>query len=65
MERLALSAVDPSGLPATVSPALVTGQLRHDLGYRGLILTDSLWMEPVRMAGRSAVVALRGVMAGR
>ncbi len=40
--HLALPAIDPSGLPATLSPVLVTGQLRHGLGYRGLTVTDSL-----------------------
>jgi beta-N-acetylhexosaminidase len=29
-------------LPATISPALITGVLRGQLGYQGLVITDSL-----------------------
>jgi len=62
--HLALPAVDPSRQPATLSPVLVDGALRHGLGYRGLILTDSLWMRPVRDAGTAAGVALHALRAG-
>jgi beta-N-acetylhexosaminidase len=31
-------------LPATVSPALIDGLLRGDLGYRGLVISDALEM---------------------
>jgi beta-glucosidase len=48
-------------LPATLSPAVVTGLLREELGFAGLVVTDALLMEGVR-AGRSeaeaAVLAL-------
>jgi len=40
----ALPALDPSGTPASLSRAIVTGVIRHKLGYRGLIITDSLTM---------------------
>ncbi|MFL6162364.1 MAG: glycoside hydrolase family 3 N-terminal domain-containing protein [Jatrophihabitantaceae bacterium] len=62
--HLALPALDPSGQPATLSPALVTGQLRQGLGYRGLVLTDSLWMAPMWQAGTPAQVAVRAIRAG-
>jgi beta-N-acetylhexosaminidase len=62
--HLALPAVDPSGQPATLSPVLITGQLRQGLGYRGLILTDSLWMAPMWQAGSPAQVAVRALRAG-
>jgi beta-N-acetylhexosaminidase len=61
---LALPAVDPSGRPAVLSPVLVNGLLRHDLGFRGLIVTDSLWMEPARAVGRPATAALAALRAG-
>ncbi|GAA1243431.1 hypothetical protein GCM10009657_19030 [Oryzihumus leptocrescens] len=38
--------------------------LRRQLGYRGLIITDSLWMAPARAAGTSAEVAMRALRAG-
>jgi beta-N-acetylhexosaminidase len=35
------SRIDP-GVPAAFSRTIVTGMLRHDLGYRGLIISDDL-----------------------
>ena len=62
--HLALPALDPSGLPATLSGELVDGQLRQGLGFTGLVVTDSLWMQPMRAAGTPAQVALRALAAG-
>lgn len=62
--HLALPALDPSGQPATLSPVLVQEQLRQDLGYRGLVVTDSLWMAPMRQAGSAGAVAVRALRAG-
>lgn len=53
--------VDPQ-VPASMSKELVTGVLREDLGFDGLVVTDSLAMAGVRAkydAARSAVQALR------
>jgi beta-N-acetylhexosaminidase len=41
-------ALDDSGDPATLSPTILTGILRGELGYDGLVVTDSLGMEGVR-----------------
>jgi beta-N-acetylhexosaminidase len=62
--HLALPALDRSGQPATLSPLLIEQQLRGGLGYRGLVLTDSLWMAPMREAGTPAQVAIRAIQAG-
>ena len=62
--HLALPALDPSRLPATLSPILVGDQLRRGLGYQGLVLTDSLWMQPMQAAGTPAAVALLALRAG-
>ena len=62
--HLALPALDPTGRPATLSPVLVEQQLRHGLGYSGLVVTDSLWMAPMRQAGSPGEVAIRAVQAG-
>jgi beta-N-acetylhexosaminidase len=35
-------ALDSSGLPAVLSPAIVGGLLRRQLGFRGVVITDSL-----------------------
>ncbi|MEU0048705.1 glycoside hydrolase family 3 protein [Streptomyces sp. NPDC006309] len=41
-------ALDDSGDPATLSRPIVTGILRGELGYDGVVITDSLGMEGVR-----------------
>lgn len=40
--------IDPSGEPATLSPKIITGLLREELKYDGVIVTDSLEMAGVR-----------------
>ncbi|HKW19906.1 MAG TPA: glycoside hydrolase family 3 N-terminal domain-containing protein, partial [Ktedonobacterales bacterium] len=39
-------AIDPS-LPATLSPKVVQGTLRDKLGYQGVVMTDSLYMQGI------------------
>ncbi|MEU3523401.1 glycoside hydrolase family 3 protein [Streptomyces sp. NPDC038707] len=41
-------ALDGSGDPATLSRPVVTGILREELGYDGVVITDSLGMQGVR-----------------
>ncbi|MET9909198.1 glycoside hydrolase family 3 protein [Streptomyces sp. NPDC006476] len=41
-------ALDDSGDPATLSHPILTGILRGELGYDGVVVTDSLTMEGVR-----------------
>ncbi len=41
-------AIDPSGMPATLSRPVLTGLLRGDLGFDGLVVTDSLEMGALR-----------------
>nr|WP_085524798.1 glycoside hydrolase family 3 protein [Tuberibacillus sp. Marseille-P3662] len=42
--HIVVPALDDSGLPATLSKPILTGVLREELGYNGLIITDSLGM---------------------
>ncbi|MEB3298145.1 MAG: glycoside hydrolase family 3 N-terminal domain-containing protein [Candidatus Sericytochromatia bacterium] len=42
--HLAVPALDPAGLPATLSRPVVTGLLREELGFDGLVVTDALIM---------------------
>lgn len=62
--HLAFPALDPTGQAATFSPTLVRDLLRGQLGYSGLIITDSLWMEPALTAGSPGQVALLALDAG-
>ncbi len=43
------------GLPASLSPAAIDGLLRHDLGYDGLVITDSLEMGAITSTGLTPV----------
>ncbi len=49
--HLALPQLDDSGLPATVSPTLVDGLLRDELGYDGVVMSDALNMGAVDIEG--------------
>jgi beta-N-acetylhexosaminidase len=46
--HIMVPALDPSGDPATLSHPILTGILREELGYDGVVVTDSLQMEGVR-----------------
>jgi beta-N-acetylhexosaminidase len=51
------------GLPASLSPAAVTGLLREQMGFHGLVLTDSLSADAIADAGftveRAAPLAIQ------
>ena len=38
---------DPEGLPATLSQPILTGLLRHELGFSGVIISDDLQMQAI------------------
>ncbi|MFA1539776.1 glycoside hydrolase family 3 protein [Actinomadura monticuli] len=56
--------LDRSGDPSTLSKTVLTGLLRDELGYRGVISTDSLEMAGVREKYGDAVVPVRAIAAG-
>ncbi|MGO1055666.1 glycoside hydrolase family 3 protein [Crossiella sp. CA198] len=56
--------LDDSGEPATLSPKMLTGLLRGQLGYRGVIITDSLQMEAVRIKHPDAEIPVLALKAG-
>lgn len=62
--HLLVPAVDPSGLPATMSPAIITGLLRGRLGFTGVVVTDSLRMAGVRTTYSDGEIAVRAILAG-
>lgn len=58
--HLALPQLDPSGRPATLSAPILTGLLRQQLGFQGIIITDSMVMQGITDhygAAESAVLA--------
>jgi len=62
--HLVVPALDPSGDPATLSKPILTDTLRGELGFKGVIITDSLAMQGVRDKYGDAEVAVRAVLAG-
>jgi beta-N-acetylhexosaminidase len=46
--HIVVPALDPSGNPATLSKPIITGVLRGELGYDGVVITDALTMQGVR-----------------
>jgi beta-N-acetylhexosaminidase len=52
------------GLPATLSPAILTGLLRDTMGFEGLIVTDAMEMAGVTNAFTPEEAALKAVLAG-
>jgi len=63
--HLAVPALDPTaGLPATLSPAILTGLLREKLGFRGLILTDAMDMAGITALYPAGEAAVKAVEAG-
>jgi beta-N-acetylhexosaminidase len=59
-----LPALDSSGLPATLSPRVLTGLLRDSLGYNGILVTDAMDMAGVLRQFGAAEAARRAVGAG-
>ncbi|WP_233359091.1 glycoside hydrolase family 3 protein [Thermomonospora amylolytica] len=62
--HIVVPGLDDSGDPATMSRTVLTGLLRQKLGYRGVIVTDSLQMAGARQKYGATQAAVRAVQAG-
>jgi beta-N-acetylhexosaminidase len=63
--HLAVPAFEPdTTVPATLSPNILTGLLRKELGFEGLVVTDALDMGGVTTAYTPGEAAVRTVLAG-
>jgi beta-N-acetylhexosaminidase len=63
--HLHIPALDPKpGLPATLSPLILTDLLRKKLGFKGLVVTDSMGMGGITNTYTPQDAALRAVRAG-
>jgi beta-glucosidase-like glycosyl hydrolase/endonuclease/exonuclease/phosphatase family metal-dependent hydrolase len=62
--HIVVPSLDPSGDPATLSKPILTGILREQLGYDGVVVTDSLGMQGVRDKYGDAEIPLRAIEAG-
>lgn len=62
--HLTLPYITSDGLPASLSKELVTGKLKNELGYDGLITTDALAMGAIQKNYTSAEAAVLAFEAG-
>lgn len=62
--HIVVPSLDDSGDPATLSKPIVTGQLRENMGFDGVIVTDGLEMAGVRQQYGDGEVAVRALEAG-
>jgi len=63
--HLAVPALEPDpAKPATLSPRIIAGLLRHELGFNGLVVTDALDMGGVARHFTPAEAAVQSMLAG-
>lgn len=62
--HIAVPALDDPELPATLSPKIVTGVLREELGFKGIIVTDALEMGGIAKGYSVGEAAVRSLLAG-
>ncbi|MER8090634.1 glycoside hydrolase family 3 protein [Streptomyces sp. NPDC058316] len=62
--HIVVPALDPAEDPATLSRPILTGILREELGYDGVVVTDSLGMEGVRTKYGDERVPVLALLAG-
>ncbi|MSV35128.1 MAG: hypothetical protein EXQ47_05950 [Bryobacterales bacterium] len=62
--HLTVPSVEPKDVPATVSARVLTGLLREDLDFQGLIVTDAMDMAGLAKQFRSGEASVRAIEAG-
>jgi beta-N-acetylhexosaminidase len=62
--HLAVPALAPPGIPATLSPAILTDVLRSQLNFNGLVITDALDMGGIAGGYSPGEAAVKALQAG-
>ena len=62
--HLAIPSVEPEAIPATVSQAVLTGLLRKELGFQGIIVTDAMDMRGLTKIFPAGEAGVRALIAG-
>jgi beta-N-acetylhexosaminidase len=60
---LLMTAIDPT-LPAELSPTIIDGVLRHDLGFDGVVITDALYMSGIAQRYSMPEAGVLSILAG-
>ena len=62
--HIAVPALAPADVPATLSSAILTGVLRGEMGFKGIIVTDALEMGGIAKGYSSGEAAVLAIEAG-
>ena len=62
--HIAVPALAPADVPATLSPAILTGLLRGEMGFKGIIVTDALEMGGIAQGYSGGEAAVQALAAG-
>ena len=62
--HLAVPALEPENEPATVSFKIITGVLKEELGFHGLVVTDAMDMQGLTSLYDTAEASVRAIEAG-
>lgn len=62
--HIALPAVEPEEIPSTISAKVLTGVLRNDLGFKGIIVTDAMDMQGLAKQFAPGEASVRAIEAG-
>ncbi len=62
--HMTVPAFEPQPIPATVSQNVLTGLLRDELGFKGLIVTDAMEMQGIASLYSPGEAAVRAIEAG-
>ena len=62
--HLNIPALDSTGVPSTLSKPIITGLLKEELGFEGLIVTDAMNMKGVTEGNEPGVVDKDAILAG-
>ena len=62
--HLAVPALEPENEPATVSSKVITGVLKEELGFHGIVVTDAMDMEGLASLYDTAEASTRAIEAG-
>ena len=64
MAHVQVPALEPSGLPASLSPKIITGLLRGKMGFDGVVITDDMEMRAIEASRDVGKVAVLAIQAG-
>lgn len=61
LAHISVPAIDPSGVPMSISPILINDVLRGEQGFKGVVITDAIAMAGLTNEGRTPVEAVMAV----